>query len=654
VRRRLLPRAMFIEAIAIAMLAAGALSRPVHAALPGRGTTRCGTLDLNRVSLENGNAYLLPFFATGGDGGPQGSISTVVLYEDSLPLGPARSIHNDIRLLGTGRFSHWGTGLYFSSSDNSDPRSNGRSYTWGVPVGATCPVQMCGTIEVAQAQPDSGFGYILLANFGFPGDGVGNPEGSSLRLYEGRQALGPAHSGDSDIRLQGTGRFSHWGNSLHFSTSDNSDPRSNGRSYYYGGNCRRLVDIHFTKLAANAPFYSTFNSNNQRIVERPDGLFVVHLTSMYPGPRWAQGNPFDTQSDWALLRSIDGGRTFHREYLGLRANTHVPPILDVDRAGNLYVFDQDFTSLTGGNVSILTFPPASGFQNPVKSTIPGMASDKFSAAYDQIRDQFYYASTGYGPGHPTRLATISSSRMTTVSGPVITQGSHAFLMYPLLRLDESSHLILAWTSQALPNVAPYLYWDIHFMVSPDRGTTWTTGEGVPLRTPVPADSDGPTDRVTLPDETGTHPWLASMLPRNGMLHFYYETHERIHRTHYARYNLATHRLDINHFPAFKGNSFEINGLGGYFVFRRDDPRGLIYFVGQNAGQGRMIVLASDDQGVTWFDYAASRERFTSIYSISGVRETGPSGSIYGVFTDLRTKDQSKNSNDVWFLSIKAE
>ena len=56
------------------------------------------------------------------------SSSSLVLFEDGEPLGPPHSAHADIRLLGGGRFSHWGAQVYFSTSDGSDPRSNGRSY----------------------------------------------------------------------------------------------------------------------------------------------------------------------------------------------------------------------------------------------------------------------------------------------------------------------------------------------------------------------------------------------------------------------------------------------------------------------------------------------------------------------------------------------
>jgi hypothetical protein len=50
------------------------------------------------------------------------------LTENGRPLGPGGALHEDIRQMGQGRYSHWGGGLYFSTSDNSDPNTNGRKY----------------------------------------------------------------------------------------------------------------------------------------------------------------------------------------------------------------------------------------------------------------------------------------------------------------------------------------------------------------------------------------------------------------------------------------------------------------------------------------------------------------------------------------------
>lgn len=56
--------------------------------------------------------------------------STLMLYEDGRPLGLAHTGHDVIRRYGAGRFSHWSNGLVFSASDNSDPNTNNRQYTY--------------------------------------------------------------------------------------------------------------------------------------------------------------------------------------------------------------------------------------------------------------------------------------------------------------------------------------------------------------------------------------------------------------------------------------------------------------------------------------------------------------------------------------------
>jgi len=51
------------------------------------------------------------------------------LYEDGLLLWPAGNTgHDQISSTGKGRYSHWGKIVFFSSSDNSHPGENGRTY----------------------------------------------------------------------------------------------------------------------------------------------------------------------------------------------------------------------------------------------------------------------------------------------------------------------------------------------------------------------------------------------------------------------------------------------------------------------------------------------------------------------------------------------
>lgn len=57
------------------------------------------------------------------------------------------------------------------------------------------------------------------------------PRRSRLVLLENGAPIGEAHAVHDDIRQRGSGRFSHWEDTLYFSTSDNSDPNRNAREY---------------------------------------------------------------------------------------------------------------------------------------------------------------------------------------------------------------------------------------------------------------------------------------------------------------------------------------------------------------------------------------------------------------------------------------
>jgi hypothetical protein len=54
--------------------------------------------------------------------------SALVVEEDGVALAPGNAPLEVVQKVGRGSFLHWGGWLYFSSSDNTDPRSNGRDY----------------------------------------------------------------------------------------------------------------------------------------------------------------------------------------------------------------------------------------------------------------------------------------------------------------------------------------------------------------------------------------------------------------------------------------------------------------------------------------------------------------------------------------------
>jgi parallel beta-helix repeat protein len=99
------------------------------------GTASCTQtpLDISNASLESGYGYYIEnIFGTPPDTNDVLK-STLRLFEGGKEIGPAHSSHADIRTKGLGRFSHKYTGaetLRFSASDNTDPRINGKSYTY--------------------------------------------------------------------------------------------------------------------------------------------------------------------------------------------------------------------------------------------------------------------------------------------------------------------------------------------------------------------------------------------------------------------------------------------------------------------------------------------------------------------------------------------
>lgn len=64
-------------------------------------------------------------------------------------------------------------------------------------------------------------------------DSNDSPRHSPLRLFENGKPLGPSHALHMRIRASGNGAYSHWQNQLLFSTSDNTNPNTNGRVYSF-------------------------------------------------------------------------------------------------------------------------------------------------------------------------------------------------------------------------------------------------------------------------------------------------------------------------------------------------------------------------------------------------------------------------------------
>lgn len=204
-------------------------------------TPKDSTIKISLIGLksDSGYSYKIDYdLGVTGDSQTNPQQSTLRLFENGVELIPAHSNHEDIRKYGLGQFSHWGNTLYFSTSDNSNPLTNGRRYSYMMKPGpalSLTPTLPDGTIKInlIGLKSDSGFSYKIGYDLTVIGDSQTSPLHSTLRLFENGVELGPAHSNHGSIRKYGLGQFSHWNNTLYFSTSDNSNPLTNGRKYSY-------------------------------------------------------------------------------------------------------------------------------------------------------------------------------------------------------------------------------------------------------------------------------------------------------------------------------------------------------------------------------------------------------------------------------------
>ncbi|WP_183564205.1 pectate lyase family protein [Mucilaginibacter sp. SP1R1] len=110
------------------------------AATTAATTATVYTVDLTGLKSDGGYSYKIGYpLSVSGDSNTAETASTLLLYENGVQLKPAHSYHDDIRNLGKGRYSHWGTTLYFSASDNTNPATNGRKYTYTLGTAASAP-----------------------------------------------------------------------------------------------------------------------------------------------------------------------------------------------------------------------------------------------------------------------------------------------------------------------------------------------------------------------------------------------------------------------------------------------------------------------------------------------------------------------------------
>ncbi len=103
----------------------------VWLAMAGVGLTR--RVGPRTIQPAMGRAYVVPVglrwpFRAVSDSNEHPRRSRLLVLENGVVLGSGHALHDAIQQAGTGRFSHWGTVVYFSTPDGTDPRTNGRVY----------------------------------------------------------------------------------------------------------------------------------------------------------------------------------------------------------------------------------------------------------------------------------------------------------------------------------------------------------------------------------------------------------------------------------------------------------------------------------------------------------------------------------------------
>lgn len=184
--------------------------------------------------------------------------SPFMILEDGKLLGPGHCGHEELAREGMGRYSHWDEYFYFSTSDGSDPNANRRKYSLVVEHDRAGELSRDLPGAEQDLNPKRRYGFRLkigafeyvdgetwscfLPDYSSVADSV-DAQNSPFELLEDGVPLGPGHCEHEVLKLEGAGRYSHWGKFLYFSASDGSDPNTNDKEYSLAVDSHRTADL---------------------------------------------------------------------------------------------------------------------------------------------------------------------------------------------------------------------------------------------------------------------------------------------------------------------------------------------------------------------------------------------------------------------------
>ncbi len=391
-----------------------------------------------------------------------------------------------------------------------------------------------------------------------------------------------------------------------------------------------VTEIEMLLVANSNTGAATFHSHNQNVVSNSRGIFMTYILS---------ANDDFTAQHWQLIHSKDGGQSFE-VLIDEIAGTN-PPVLETDAFDNIYLARPEFSLV---DAELFKLQSVNDYAMPSMSvTLPGGKFGKYAMAIDEVDQHIHYFSAN-------GVLNSVDLQSTEVLNRAVINGGAVPPQYALINMGPSGNLHLAWTTQEFND--PFTpYWSVQHMMSSNGGEDWKTLSNDPLTLPVIGDNNGPTDLIANINAEDRSTWLASMLEKNGKLHFVIqiggnESEGIVDKQRYVRYDLTSAQIDAQMYPEFKGEQISFRFSDGFFVTDSNQPTSPLYVVMNEAS--RLACLVSYDNGVNWEDYAVG-PNMTSPFAVSGSREITSDGYIIGSVTDLN----STGGGEVYFFKIKA-
>ena len=222
------------------------------------------------------------------------------------------------------------------------------------------PMSPARLVRLSGIIPDRGYSYTCRLPDDLPvGDSMEEPIRSLLDLLEDGRSLGPAHSAHADISTVGLGRHSHWHGQLYFSSSDNTDPRRNGRTYHayipavapdprharLEALVRRAQEVQGDEQAytlAEALFYATYPGGFVGEFGKAcweDRVFVADYERLVPGNRRSFERKYAVAQFVKSVRSVEGDMAECGVYNGATAYFMAQATVQAGVRRPLHLFD---------------------------------------------------------------------------------------------------------------------------------------------------------------------------------------------------------------------------------------------------------------------------------------------------------------------------